>query len=1014
MLRAVLVGLLVASGSFARAWVSPRYSGLPVSQVFTEREIPGSPQTRSVLAHPNGLIYIANTSGIVEYDGASWRRIAGTDGLIVHQVAADSAGRIWYSATGEFGLLAPDAHGMLQAKPLQERLPVEDRQVGHVLRMLVHEDRAYFVTQGKKGFIARADRHGEVRQIAPPNGERPVQLFVRAGAVHVITAVAAYRIEGDECVPAPEAVLVASLEVQSVWVRDRTSEWVVSAAGLRRWHGGEAPLVSDEVAKLLGNDRVSCGCPLGDGTFALGTEVHGVLIVDAESGRVLARYDDDGGLGAVSSNIVAMTSDAQGGLWLARFAGVTRIQIRSPVALHHGRDGGVRGRVQGMGFHRGRLHVATTHGVFVRDPVAGRFVPMADVPGDSWVLLPVDDGLTVGGLDLRLIRDDGSVEIIEPQRLLFRSAVRLRRDPDRLVACTGPGLVRIYRREAGTWRFEAELPKVRASLYPLIEDDQGWLWATRNRLEVVRLDWRQGVRVDAELESVGPARGLPVSTDRRERIWIFLLDGRVEATNSNGLWRHDPASDRFEAETRIAGLDLRRWARAFPLRDGSLWMANSTPDNSPAIARRTGPQTWKIEPLPYSGIEAIRPLEVCDDPDARTIWLGYLGLASFDREWSGAAPVLPEVRVRRVIGPQQKVLWDGAGTPFATPLEPELNSLRFEFAALVLQPDAFASVKTEYRSRLVGFSRDWSTWDAAAHQEYLKLPPGAYTFEVQARTAGGRIGTVAQFGFRLLPPWWRTWWCVSLAVLAAIGAIAAVTRWLAQRALRRRLVRMEAESAVERERLRLARDLHDEVGSGLGRVILFAGEADRLKDDSVRLSAALGRLRTTAQELVQHAREIVWAVTPQNDRVASLIERLGDHAEEVLRAAGIACQLDLDPDPPPLALSSEARHSLFLAVKEALHNSLKYSRATEVRLEVRVTDGWLTIGLTDNGCGFAPGERRGSGHGLRNIAARAEALGGRAEVESAAGKGTKVTLRVPVSGNGLSKGRAAPKPGTEG
>jgi signal transduction histidine kinase len=328
-------------------------------------------------------------------------------------------------------------------------------------------------------------------------------------------------------------------------------------------------------------------------------------------------------------------------------------------------------------------------------------------------------------------------------------------------------------------------------------------------------------------------------------------------------------------------------------------------------------------------------------------------------------------------------------------LPPLREPLEFEFAAPRFQNRA----PVEFQTRLAGYDRTWLPWSADRKRAFNQLSAGDYTFEVRARDADGQLSAPTALSFSVLPAWWRTWWCATLEVLAVITAVAAATRWLAQRALKRRLARLEAESAVERERLRLARDLHDEVGSGLGRVILFAGEAERMKTDPGQLDAALGRVRDTAQELVQHAREIVWAVTPQNDTVGSLIERLGDYADQGLRAAGIACRFELDPNPPPLPLSSEARHSLFLAVKEALHNTLKYAAATEVRLEARVVAGCLTIVLADNGCGFAPGERRGSGHGLGNIAARAEALGGSAEIVSEVGKGTRVTLRVPIAGS---------------
>lgn len=978
---------------------SPRYSGLPISQVFGEREIPTSPATRAVLVHPNGLIYVGNFEGMVEYDGATWRIVPGLQGVIVHNVMADATGRIWYSGTGEFGWLAPDARGVLRAQALHLRLPEADRDVGHVLRMQVLGRDAYFVTQGARGFVARADAEGNVSEIAMPAGQRAVTLFTADHAMHVITSGGVFRLEGDRLAAAPAAQALVKAGVLSVWPRPDASgggQWVVSIDGLRGWRGEAAPLVSDEVKNILGGDRVSCGCPLSDGTFALGTERHGVLIVRAADGRVLARYDDDGRMGGTSSTVVAVTPDSAGGLWLARYAGVTRIQVESPAAKHDG-PGGVRGRVQAFAMYRGQLHVATTQGVFRRDPATGHFLEMAEANGDSWVLLPTEDGLIIGGPDLRLVRPDGAVEIIDPERLLFRSALRLRRDPDRIVACTGPGLVRIYRRVGGHWRFEAGLPRVRASLYPIYEDNEGFLWATRNRIELRRLNFRGGVDFNAEAEVIGPAQGLPVTAAERRRVTISLVDGEIEVAAAGGVWRRDPVTDRFMAETRIEGLDPARWSRVFPLQDGCLWLANNRESDPSALARPAGPGRWILEPLPYTGLEAVRPIEVCDDPTTNTVWLGYLGLASYERGWTGGRAPPPQARLRTITAQGGQLLWGGAGQPFATPLDPDKNSLRFTFAAPVLQPDAFGGTVAEFRTKLEGFDREWSAWSNDTARDYSNLPPGRFVLHVQARDGAERAGPDATFAFVLRPPWWRTWWFTALAVLTFVGLVVAITRWTAIRVLRRRLALLEAQAAVERERLRLARDLHDYLGSGLGRVILFAGEASRHKADAGQLDAALDRVRSTAQELVQHAREIVWAVSPQHDSLASTIERIADYTEETLRAAGIACTVERPPEIPAITLGSEARHNLFLAVKEAVHNCVKYSGAATAEFRVRCADGWLTVELRDHGRGFAPGEKRGSGHGLINLVTRAEALGGTATVTSEVGHGATVILRIPLA-----------------
>ncbi len=997
MLRWIFAFAGFAAAGAACFALSPRYTGSPIVQVFTERDLSGSPHTRMVAVHPNGLIYVATIDGLMEYDGVTWRMIPGTSGLIVHNLAIDAAGRVWYSGKDEFGVLVPDENGQLVARPMQQKLLPADREVGHVLSVATNGAEVFFATQGVRSFIVRADAAGGFQELALPNPrERCRELFTLRGEVFAITTVGVYRVSAGQLQPAPDAQVLHEVEVRSVWPRAAGGAWVVSAGGLRLWQGAEAPLVAEDMTQRPDGARVLCGCPLADGTFALGTDKSGVLIVDSE-GHLLSQYDESDGLGSTSNTISAVTPDPEGGMWLAYLGGVTRLQIPSPAFLHN-RAAGVRSRVEGFALHRGRLLVATTEGVFERDPATGHFDERPNGGVDAWQMISTEEGLIVAGADLRLVRDDGDVELIERERLLFRSVLRLPRDPDRIVASTGPGQLRVYRREGGHWRFEGRVPAVHEVLFDLTQDTAGWLWATsRNRRDVVRLDWRRGVQLRGDVETMDAARGLPAFRTERKNVWLFLLGGRVEVTSALGLWRYDEAADRFAPETRIEGFDAARWSRVYPLGDGSLWLANATGEDPAALVRPAGPDAWKIETLPYTGFESIQPRVMFDELATHTLWIGYQGLASYDRAWAGAQPPSPTVRVRSVTAENGKIIWGGVATTAARSLSADQNALQFAYAAISFRPDVWASVPMQYRTRLEGFDRQWSTWSTATRRDYTNLSPGKFSFRVEARDGVGRVGAPATFSFVLPPPWWRTWWFVLLALAAAIALVAAVTRGIATRALRRRLARLEAQTAVERERLRLARDLHDEVGSGLGRVILFAGEARRAAGDPALLDASLDRVRATAQELVQHAREIVWAVSPQHDTLASLGERLGDYAAETLRAANIACRFDLPPDLPAIALGSEVRHTVFLSVKEALHNSVKYSGATEVKLRTRWEGGVFLVEISDNGVGFAPGERQGGGHGLRNLRLRAEGLGGSAEITSERGRGTSVTLRIPIA-----------------
>lgn len=255
---------------------------------------------------------------------------------------------------------------------------------------------------------------------------------------------------------------------------------------------------------------------------------------------------------------------------------------------------------------------------------------------------------------------------------------------------------------------------------------------------------------------------------------------------------------------------------------------------------------------------------------------------------------------------------------------------------------------------------------------------------------------VAWWPARVRPPWWKSPWAAGAGAVAfATGALALV-RALELRRWRRRFRALEREQALTRERARIAQDMHDHLGASLTRLTLL-GELvrrDLALPEQARVHA--GQLASGARELARTVDEIVWALNPQKDKVENLAFYLSTYAEEFLRAAGLRCRLDLPERLPDLRLTSEARHSLFLACKEALNNVARHARATEVWLRLHVTDATLALSLEDDGCGFVPEAAGRERNGLINLRRRLEALGGRLTLTSRPGCGTQVRMEMPL------------------
>jgi signal transduction histidine kinase len=262
--------------------------------------------------------------------------------------------------------------------------------------------------------------------------------------------------------------------------------------------------------------------------------------------------------------------------------------------------------------------------------------------------------------------------------------------------------------------------------------------------------------------------------------------------------------------------------------------------------------------------------------------------------------------------------------------------------------------------------------------------------------------------FTLLPQFWQTWWFRAggglLTVLAAGGTV-----WLdMRRRMRRRLEKLERQQAVERERARIAKDIHDDLGASLTRITMLSQSARSGTPVPQEVAANLERIQGTARELTRSMDEIVWAVNPRHDTLDSLASYLTRFAQDYLSASGVRCRLEVPLQLPAWPLTAEVRHNVFLAFKEALHNVVCHAAAAEVRVALQLAGETIILTVTDDGRGFDTGEspaatppkpgRISQGNGLANLKRRLAEIHGECGIQSAPGRGTTVTFTVPVHG----------------
>ncbi len=222
-----------------------------------------------------------------------------------------------------------------------------------------------------------------------------------------------------------------------------------------------------------------------------------------------------------------------------------------------------------------------------------------------------------------------------------------------------------------------------------------------------------------------------------------------------------------------------------------------------------------------------------------------------------------------------------------------------------------------------------------------------------------------------------------------------MARYHSFRRLRHRLEMVEQQAALDRERARIARDIHDDLGCRLTKIVLLTEIALRNSSKGSDPTERVRQISSTAREGMQSLDETVWAINPRNDTLADLIDYIGQFAVELLEAADIRCHLDLPDHPPTRSLSAEVRHNLFLAVKEALNNIVRHSHAREVRLRVTTNGNSLNISIEDDGRGFEQAPDNALADGLRNMRQRLQEVSGECRIESKPGSGTRISFEQP-------------------
>jgi ligand-binding sensor domain-containing protein/signal transduction histidine kinase len=774
--------------------------------------------------------------------------------------------------------------------------------------------------------------------------------------------------------------------------------WYLHDLKIEKWGANSRERELGEYPWNWSEARVSAACEDADGNLIVGTLGAGVFWFDSQ-GKATPLSTEQG---LSSDFILALHMDSEGALWVATDGGGLNRVIRqvfdvlppsrgkSVQSVSPDGEGGMWLGYAGLfgGVDHWTKSEVVQYGVEYKLPVRAVLV---DRKERVWA---GTSGSRVGAGLFQLNQADRFEKIIPKSVESLEVAALFEDSKGRLWMGTGLGLYVLD----GDWREYTTRDGLSSDdVRAIAEDKEGSIWIGTRGGGLNRLR-------DGKFMVFRKADGLPsdkitsIYVDDRGVLWIGT-DGGGLARFHEGKWtqystREGLASNSvgylledgqgylwmgsYAALMRAAKKDLEEFARGaitmVPLRiygqaDG-LPSGECTSGSQPAACRTPDGTLWfpTIKGLAYVPVEQLRP---------------------------NTNP--PPVVIESVLfeGQPQRTNYLRRSLRENVTIPPSIERLEIHYTSLNLR----AAERARFRYRLEGHETTWTEAGNTRVARYSKLPPGDYRFQVTAcnedgvwSPVGGSLAMIVQ------PPFWRTWWFLTGTTIALLAGIVATVHYFSVQKLERQLAAARQREAVEKERARIARDVHDQLGANLTQLALLGEMVQDDKELPTEVEAHARQICQAARDTTRSLDEIVWTVNPANDTLEGLVNYICKYAQDYLEVAGLRARLELPAQVPGAMIAPEVRHNVFLAAKESLTNVVRHAKASAVWLRLDVQPGRVTLEIADDGKGLAgmDEKRAATRHGLRNMEQRMRDIGGGFEMSAATEGGVRVKLTVPI------------------
>lgn len=775
IIRGFVALLLLCSVMPSNAQIRGNESGIPIQKEYLPIDYKASGQNFAITADKRGIMYFANFTGVLEFDGTTWRTILTKERTKVNTLVTDSSGKVFVGTRGEIGYLQPNKLGNMQFISLNDKLKPFHLTFPDVLSSYVTGEGVYFITE--HNLILWNGKKMKVQSIASPlvnafhvNGVLYVQLkfeglktFVN-GRFNTIPGGSQFseQVTVSTMLSAGSGRILIGSGNQGLFL--------LTAAGI-------APYQS-EANTYLKNNLVSSATKLKDGSFAFGTVNGGVMVISANG--ILQQIFSKNTTGLYDNNIHYLYEDDNHGFWIATEKNISRIEMPSYLSFYNNKKN-VNGNVNGVTRFQSKLYIATDQGLMVYNPQSMQFKPVAGLQMPCLYVLRLNNQLLVATSTGVYSFNGSSVQSITQgySLTLYQSVA----NPALVYAGQLNG-VAVLQESGGGFTYKNKLPGVTDEIREITGEADGSLWLQLPSKGLINYN-----TVTNKAYLYNQSKGLPYNSGNH----LNRLNGKLTIGTIKGAYQFNSAKNRFEHSNVFKGDSAANntWiSKMLQTSDGSLWVTsgNGTDVNRlNKTAAGYAPANAILAPVKDQQIFSIFP-----DDNAAGVWLGSTdNLIYYDNRHDVIFSDVQPALIRSVKVNTDSLLFSGTyfneqnlpgytqNNIFKPTLNYQHNNISFTFTS----PSATGG-NMLYKYYLEGYDSDTTSWVNQQEKEYANLPAGKYTFHVEAKNVFGFKSKPATYQFTITKPFYQTIWAYIIYLLLLTGIIFIVARFRSLKLLR--------------------------------------------------------------------------------------------------------------------------------------------------------------------------------------------------------------------------------------